>query len=183
MTRLETEKAGYCYRWLFGAMASVPKANQRRTFSEDSTLGYYMRYIVADERPVTVAQLQSALSEASADYKFDGDEIEATIIFRGHRVGHLTLNVPGDGLFDAERAELITFAEDGTGSAKQRVIDTLHAARGIVAVQVLFGDGDTERTLASLDPLWHWLHANRTGLLQADGEGYYQQQGLILTLE
>jgi len=142
-----------------------------------------MRYIVADKRPVTLADVRSALTAASPHYKFEGDEIGATISFRGHRVGHLTLNVPGDGLFDAERAELITFADEGTGSAKRRVIDTLHAARAIVAVQVLFGDGDTERTLASLDPLWHWLHANRNGLLQADGEGYYHQQGLILALE
>jgi hypothetical protein len=146
-------------------------------------LGYYMRFIVADERPVTLADVQAALTEDDADYKIDGEEMEATVSYRGHRVGHLTLNVPGDGLFDAERDELVEFAEDGTGGGKRRVIDTLRAARGIVAVQVLFGDGDSERTLTALDPLWHWLRANRRGLLQADGEGYYEGPELILEVK
>ena len=139
-----------------------------------------MRFIVDDERPVTLEQVRGALLDAGADYGFDGEETEATVTYRGHRVGHLTLNVPGDGLFDEERAELIEFAEDGSGRGKSRVMETLRAARGIVAVQVLFGDRDTERTLATLDPLWHWLHVNRRGLLQADGEGYYEGQELIL---
>lgn len=146
-------------------------------------MGYYMRFIVADERPVTLADVQGALSDAGADYEIDGEETEATVSYRGHRVGHLTLNVPGDGLFDEERDELVEFAEDGNGRGKRRVIDILRAARSIVAVQVLFGDGDTERTLTALDPLWRWLHANRRGLLQADGEGYYEGPELILEVE
>jgi hypothetical protein len=145
-------------------------------------LGYYMRFIVADERPITLADVHTVLSKVSADYEVDGEGMDATVSLRGHRVGHLTLNVPGDGLFDAERAELVEFAEAGDGAGKSRVIDVLRAARQIVAVQVLFGDGDTERTLAALDPLWHWLHANRSGLLQADHEGYYDGNELILPL-
>jgi hypothetical protein len=142
-----------------------------------------MRFIVADERPVTLADVQGALNAAGAEYDFDSNGMEATVSYRGHRVGHLTLNVPGDGLFDEERRELIEFAEDGDEVGKRRVIDILRAARGIVAMQVLFGDGDTERTLAAIDPLWRWLHANRHGLLQADGEGYYDGNKLILELE
>lgn len=146
-------------------------------------MGYYMRFIVADERPVALTDLHAALNRASPDYEFNADEVEATVSFRGHRVGHLTLNVPGDGLFDDERAELIEFAKNGEGNAKSQVIEVLQAARGIVAVQVLFGDGNTERTLAALDPLWRWLHTNRVGLLQADGEGYYRGSELILAFE
>jgi hypothetical protein len=37
--------------------------------------------------------------------------------------------------------------------------------------------------LKAIDPLWRWLHANRRGLLQADGEGYYDAKGLVLELE
>lgn len=146
-------------------------------------MGYYMRYIVADERAVTLQDVQSALAGASGGYELDGEETEATISYRGHRVGHLTLNVPGDGLFDEERDELLEFAAGGDGTGKRRVMDTLRAARAIVAVQVLFGDGDTERTLEAIDPIWRWLHANRRGLLQADGEGYYDAVDLILQLE
>lgn len=142
-----------------------------------------MRYIVADERPVTLTDVQVALAEAGGPYEVDGEETEATISYRGHRVAHLTLNAPGDGLFDAERGELLELAEEGEGPGKRRVLDTLRAAREIVAVQVLFGDGDDERTLAAIDPIWRWLHANRRGLLQAGGEGYYDRHGLILKVK
>jgi len=146
-------------------------------------LGYYMRYIVVDERPVTLTDVQTALSEPDGDYVVDGEETEASVSFRGQVVGHLTLNVPGDGLFDEERDELVEFADEGDARGKRRVLDALRRARGIVAVQVLFGDGDPERTLGALDPLWRWLHVNRRGLLQADGEGYYDGQELIFELE
>jgi len=142
-----------------------------------------MRFIVADDRPVTLADVRTALRDAKAHYDVDGDEAEATVSFNGHRVGHLTLNVPGDGLFDAERDELVEFAEAGNGPGKGRVVEMLRTARSIVAVQVLFRDGNTERTLRALDPLWHWLQANRLGLLQADDEGYYEGQKLILALD
>jgi hypothetical protein len=93
------------------------------------------------------------------------------------------MNVPGDGLFEEERDELIEFAEDGNEAQKRRVIDMLRAAREIVAVQVLFGNGDTGWTLDRLSPLWTWLQSNRRGLIQADGEGYYDGHDLILPLE
>jgi hypothetical protein len=86
-------------------------------------------------------------------------------------------------LFDDERAELIESADQGEGPGKAAVLETLRDARIILAVQVLFGNGDPEETLDALDPLWSWLQENRQGLLQADGEGYYDANGLILELE
>jgi hypothetical protein len=146
-------------------------------------LGYFMRYIVSDDRPVTLQDVRKAFAEAGAGYELDGEEAECTIAYEGKSIGQITLNIPGDGLFDEERDELIEFAEDGDGPSKPRVVDTLRSAHGIVAVQVLFGDGDTDRTLDALSPLWIWLQANRRGLAQADGEGYYDGENLILALE
>jgi hypothetical protein len=37
-----------------------------------------------------------------------------------------------------------------------------------------------EQTLSLLDPLWHWLQEHHRGLVQADGEGFYEHQRLIL---
>ena len=85
----------------------------------------------------------------------------------------------GDGDAEEERDELIEFAEEGNEAQKRRVIDTLRAAREIVAVQVLFGNGDTVWTLDRLSPLWTWLQSNRRGLVQADGEGYYEGDDLV----
>ncbi len=92
--------------------------------------------------------------------------------------------MPGDGLFEEERDELIELVEGGDDApTRGRVVSTLRIARAIVAVQVLFGDGDTDETLDRLVPLWTWLQANRRGLIQADGEGYYDGPKLILSLE
>jgi hypothetical protein len=141
-----------------------------------------MRYIVADERTVTLDDVRAVFTNAGAEYEVDGDDVEATITLRGRAVGQIVLNLPGDGLFDGEIEELIEFAKRGQGKGLSRVTETLRAARQIVAVQVLFGGDDVEPTLAAIDPLWRWLHENRTGLAQADGEGYYDAKGLILAL-
>jgi hypothetical protein len=143
-----------------------------------------MRYIVSDERPVSVQDIREAFAEAGIGHEVDGEEAEATIAYEGRPIGHVTLNVPGDGLFDGERDELLEYAQDAADeSAKSRVVGTLREARGIVAVQVLFGGEDADRTLDGLTPLWTWLQANRRGLLQADGEGYYDGPELILAVE
>ena len=126
-------------------------------------MGYYMRYIVADEQPVSLEDIGKAFAKAGVEYDVDGDETEVTITYQGRPIGHVTLNVPGDGLFEEERDELIEFAEEGNEPQKRRVIDVLRAAREIVAVQVLFGNGDTGWTLDRLSPLWTWLQSNRQG--------------------
>ena len=141
-----------------------------------------MRYIVTDEQPVSLEDIGKAFAKAGVEYDVDGEETEVTITYQGRPIGHVTLNVPGDGLFEEERDELIEFAEEGNEAQKRRVIDMLRAAREIVAVQVLFGDGDTDSTLDRLSPLWTWLQSNRRGLVQADGEGYYDGHDLILPL-
>lgn len=147
-------------------------------------MGYRMRFISTDQRVVTTTDLQSALVAVDPGYVVEIDATAATIHHTGATIAHIEINVPGDGLFDAERDELIEFATDATGNraAKRRVLDALGGARAIVAAQVLFGTGDTETTLNRLDPLWAWLFDHREGLLQADGEGYYDARGLLLQL-
>ena len=78
-------------------------------------MGYYMRYIVSDDRPVSVQDLRKAFAEAGPGYEIDGEEAECTVTFEGTPIGQITLNIPGDGLFDEERDELIEFAEEGDG--------------------------------------------------------------------
>jgi len=141
-----------------------------------------MRYIVADERPVTIDDVRRAFAVEEEDYVIDGEDNEAGVALDGRMLAHVTLNVPGDGLFDDERAELLESAADGEGTGKATVLETLSQARTIVAVQVLLGFGDTDETLDALGPLWSWLQDNRRGLLHAEGEGYYDADGLILEL-
>lgn len=148
-------------------------------------MGYYMRFVSTDARPVVPAELRDALAAVSPTYNVEIDDLAATISYDGDVIAHVEINVPGDGLFDQERAELVEFANAVAGdeAAKTRVVNTLQTATGIVAAQVLFGTGHTETTLARLDPLWVWLFGNRTGLLQADDEGYYDPSHVVLHVD
>jgi len=78
---------------------------------------------------------------------------------------------------------LLEFAEDADGAAQSPVPAVLNAASALLAVQVLWGSGDAESTLQRLDPIWTWLFQHRSGLMQADGEGYYDREGLVLVVE
>jgi hypothetical protein len=80
-------------------------------------------------------------------------------------------------------AELREFAEDTDGAAQSPVPSVLNSASALLAVQVLRGTGDSKTTLAALDPVWAWLFEHRRGLMQADGEGYYDPEGLVLRVE
>ena len=142
-----------------------------------------MRYIVVDHEPITVDDVRRAFAVEEEDYVVDGEDNEAGVAIDGRMLAHVTINVPGDGLFDDERAELLESAAESAGPGKAKVLETLANARTILAVQVLLGAGDSDETLDALDPLWSWLIDNRRGLLQADGEGYYDENGLILELD
>ena len=146
-------------------------------------MGYYMRYILTDPRPLELTQLGHALARVDSDYRLELEEDEGTLYHGSSPIAHLTLNRSGDDLFGEEIAELQEVAEDADGAALTAVPAALRGASGILAVQVLWGTGDTEGTLTRLDAMWHWLFDQREGLMQADGEGYYDREGLILAVE
>ena len=148
-------------------------------------MGYYMRFVGTDDEPFSTKNMQEAFSAAGSGYDVQVDETAGTILHQGATIAHVEINTPGDGMFDEEREELIEFAAEagGDSSARTRVVTTLRRATFLVAAQVLFGTGDTDATLGRLDPLWAWLFRHRHGLLQADGEGYYDAEGLILEVE
>lgn len=143
-------------------------------------MSYYMRFITTDSEETTPVVLHRALQKADSRYSI----AESGEIMLGDDVfGVVEVNLPGEELFEEEIEELKEFVEDVRGGRKKDVLKTLDAAKAIVAVQVLFGGRETDEVLEKLDPLWEWLMSNRKGLLQADGEGYYDQTGLILEVE
>lgn len=143
-------------------------------------MSYYVRFISTDAAETTPSILEQALKQREPEYSIaeSGELKHGDVVY-----GVVEVNRPGDGLFDEEIGELKEFVDDVRGKRKADVLKTLDAATGIVAVQVLFGDRQTETTLQKLDPLWEWLLTNRKGLLQADDEGYYDQTGRILKVE
>ncbi|GAB5407291.1 MAG: hypothetical protein Aurels2KO_55220 [Aureliella sp.] len=141
-------------------------------------MGYYMRYIDTESTPLTVDELGDALDSFNTAYSImDGD-----LAHDGELYGEIEINHRGTELCDEELGELQDFVEDSEGEHKQRVVDTLKSANSIIAVRVLWQGREPGPTLEKLDPLWNWLLSNRSGLMQADDEGYYDSTGLILSV-
>jgi len=142
-------------------------------------VGYYMRFLITDPGPVDLADLAAALRVANPRYKLEFEPAAATLSLAGVPIAGIQVNTPGDGLFEDELGELEESASEGSGAGEARVADALATANAIFAVQVLNAASGPDGTLESLDPVWEWLFTTRTGLLQADAEGYYDSEGLI----
>ena len=148
-------------------------------------MGYYMRFIVTVERDVSLSVFESALKQVDSAYLIERDEesdSEGLLKCGDDVYGQIELNRPGDGLFDGEIEELKGFVDNSEGAKQSEVLNVLGQAKAIVAIRVLDQGRESEDTLMKIDPLWRWLFANRQGLLQAGGEGYYDASGLILAV-
>lgn len=143
-------------------------------------MGYYMRFIMTDGSETTLAGIEQGLRQIDTAYSVgsSGELHHGTDLY-----AQIDINRLGDEMFDDEIAELKEFVEDVRGKRKKDVLKVLDEAKTILAVQVLWEDRDADATLDRLSPLWDWLFSNRTGLLRADGEGYYDTSGLILGVE
>ena len=147
-------------------------------------MGYYMRFFDTTEKPLTIGAIEVALRHVDPAYRLEAPESakisEADLYLRDDLYAEIEINEPGDGLFEDEIAEMLEFLEDAEGNGRERVEKVLSGARRIVSVRVLGQDRESEDTLAGINPLWRWLFSTRTGLLQADGEGYYDADDLVL---
>ncbi|MEL6177969.1 MAG: hypothetical protein AAFS10_03405 [Myxococcota bacterium] len=146
-------------------------------------MGYYMRYITTTSNIPTLDAIRSSLQTMDTHYRLtsvEPSEMSAELFFDEAIVGELDINMRGDGLFDEEIKELRDFVEHDAIGDRAPVLAALTEATAIIAVRVLWGERDTETTMALLDPLWSWLLEHYSGLLQADSEGYYDGSGLIL---
>jgi len=147
-------------------------------------MGYYIRFFDTSETPLTIGEIETALREVDPGYRLEAPEAatipQADLYLRDGLYAEIEINEPGEGLFEDEIAEMLEFLEDAEGKTRKRVEHVLKGARRIVSVRVLGQGRDTETTLAGIDPLWKWLFSRRPGLLQADGEGYYDADELIL---
>lgn len=143
-------------------------------------MSYFMRYISTDDLEITLEILNKELQAVNQRYSVDES---GELRFGDDVLGVVEINAPGQELFDEEIEELQEFVHDARGWKKKEVLKTFDAAKAIVAVQVLSGGQDSIQVLEKLMPLWDCLMSNRTGLLQADDEGYYNKSGLILKVE
>ncbi len=146
-------------------------------------MSYYMRFIVTDEKPINLTLLQEILRTADREYGLDRDEDPlsevANLMYDGEILGEIEINRPDSEIFDEERIELQEAVHESACMEHKQVLDTLNQAQAIIALRVLWQGRKSEATLERIDPLWKWLFDNRDGLLQVDGEGYYNKSGLV----
>jgi hypothetical protein len=143
-----------------------------------------MRFFDTSEKPLTIGQIEDALRKVDPAYRLQVPEStripQADLYLRDGLYAEIEINEPGDGLFEDEIVEMLEFLEDAKGKSRKRVEKVLKSARRIISVRVLGQGRQSDDTLGGIEPLWTWLFSTRAGLLQADGEGYYDADDLIL---
>ncbi len=145
-------------------------------------MGYYMRYIVADERPLTLESLGVVFKTIDSRYVMrptDLDEL-VEVVYDDKLYGQIEINAPGDELFEDDISAFVEMLGTATSTEERLVAATLTAATQMIAVEMFWEGTDSEATFAIFDPLWDWLFANRRGILQADTEGFYSADGLLV---
>ncbi len=60
-------------------------------------MGYYMRYILTDDRETTLSEIETGLKQVDPDYSIGDGE---TLMYGDELYGEIEINVPGDGLFE-----------------------------------------------------------------------------------
>jgi hypothetical protein len=142
-------------------------------------MGYWMRFFDTKKPALTLRSLTSGLRRIDPRFGFALGQLT----YDGADFAQLDVSKPGDGLFDEELATFRACVEAKGGrksaAAKAEVLATLDATRRTVAVRV----GDHPEALDLLDTVWAWLFEHRAGLLQADGEGFYDGEELILAVK
>lgn len=133
-----------------------------------------MRFLLEDDRPLSLDMIVTGLRAVDPGFALSAG---GDLTRGGELVAQLEVNLPGDGLFEDEAGLLREEAEDAGGS---EVAVRLGSVTAIVAAHVLWQSRSGDDTLDLLAPLWDWLIANRRGLLQTDGEGFYDGRRLIL---
>ena len=142
-------------------------------------MGYWMRFFDTKNKPLTLKSLASALRRIDRKLGIDLGQLT----YAGEDFAQIEISEPGDGTFDEELAAFRKSVAAKRGkkvaAAKAKVLATLDAARRTVVVRV----GGHRDALDLLDIVWDWLFQHRSGLLQADYEGFYEDEILIFALK
>lgn len=143
-------------------------------------MGYYMRFFVEDGRPVTLDEVANGLRGIDPGFRLEAD---GNLHRADQLLGQLEINSADDELFSEEINEFLEMIEGAGSRGKEKIADRLKQVTATLSVQVLSQGRTFEQTLDLLDPLWNWLLEHRRGLVQADGEGFYDGRELVLALK
>jgi hypothetical protein len=145
-------------------------------------MGYTMRYITPKGQEITLMLIETALQKMDAVYSITNTDVPdiGDLIYGEMQLGIIEINRPGDDIFEDDLAEFRDLVGKADTAAQQRVLDVLDQAQAMVVVEAQWQGTNAEPVLSRLDLLWDWLFAHYPGLLQADNEGFYEGDDLIL---
>ena len=137
-------------------------------------MSYYIRYVLTDDKPVTLPELEAGMQEANPNYAIDGD----VVVLEDDDYGLVEVNATGDGIFEGDVELLRDFADEKEN--KDALLTILQNAKSMVTVQPIWQGKDEDVTLDALDPLWQWLYTNRSGLLVYEGGNFTSESGEVI---
>jgi hypothetical protein len=146
---------------------------------------YTLRFLGTDPRPLAFSALAAAVQRADPRFRLVANPKaitrEAQLLFGKRPLASLSLG-PRER-FDAQLADLGERVREQAGRAGEAVLQRLGDVKWVLLVELLGGGIDAEATLDRLDPLVSWVMAEREGMLQVDGEGFYDASGPLLAVD
>ena len=147
-------------------------------------MSYSLRFILTDGPPPSLDEIEHSLHQKDPDYSIDHEPKAASgdLRYEGDVYGEIEIGQPGSGgTVDQDLADLaaqVPNAEDGDQAAVNKV---LKSATGLVTVRFPSEDQASEQSLQTVYPVWQGLFLTRKGMLQADGDGYFDKEGRVLS--
>ncbi len=145
-------------------------------------MGYFMRFISGDPRMLDMKAIGDVLTEIDPHYLMQPTDLEDLIevYYDGALYGQIEIDTRGEEMFTDDISAFTEMLGQPTTPQEIIVADSLKAATQIIAVEMFWEGTNGETTFEKFDPLWDWLFINRKGILQADTEGFYNAEGLLV---
>lgn len=149
-------------------------------------MAYCIRYIFEHEPPPALSRLAENIHTLDAAYRLDERDGTAELRCDDAVIGRATLEPVDDPstnpVIETLLAELDALAEEDEELDTDAADHRLWNATGVLTVEVVW-DGDAHReSLEKLNPVWGMLLGTYPGLLYAEGEAYYDADGVLLEL-
>jgi hypothetical protein len=145
-------------------------------------MGYYFRYLTQAEHKITIKTIEKAFQKPNSHYQIHHSVISnyADLLHLDTMIAHIEINTPEDEIFEDDIHELTAAIGQPQNAFEQTILKQIQQANTLIATEAIWQGTKRSNTLDKLDPLWTWLFQNYPGILQADGEGFYDSTGLVI---
>ncbi len=145
-------------------------------------MGYFMRFLLCDPRLLDMTAIGNILTAVDPRYMLRPTDLDdlVEVLYDDTLYGQIEIDTRGDEMFTDDISAFTEMLGEAKTAEEITVADALKAATQIIAVEMFWEGTNGEATFEKFDPLWAWLFANRNGILQADTEGFYSAEGLLV---